>query len=492
MRRLMRMSEQRPLIIFVPPEILLNVPLTGMRIHGSQNSLAAKLVFVAIGFCISSGAEVKDRRIAIAQESAAYRAQHPDAMQLFERERTGRGGHLHKKQHPTEVPGGVGYGYFYWYYTLLWSNSTILDYYIITPDHAGGNLETWQYLTSTCRSPLGTESLISYFSQEGATFMVYDWARTDPWQTSIQLPGHNTQYLSMRPDEFANMRQMCHIRNGTFYQGFSSGMHRWRNQVLLFDFNRGDWDLVYSYNYATTNRSGALYSTNSGAGYWGPIVETFQTNFANLNPMGFDLIRLFQDSNPTPFWLDTTNTYVINDYPFQLISEAPYTGFVIEGPGNPPDTFPISSVSNNPSAHQLSVNVNTQFGHAYRFYTNATLPGQWKQYGPMTNGNGTNISVKISTVPPATFVKADAIYNTGSLCVTANTSAASFTLTPASGLISPQWVSTPDSNHWDKTVVGLAPGQYTLNFGPVSGHTTPSPKMITIITNTVVTAIVTY
>lgn len=464
-----------------------------MLFQGRNISSIAKLLLLTVAlYSPSASAQIKDRRSAVGEESSAYWAKHPGAIQFLERYKNSHPRHGHKKGQPTEVPGGVGYGYFYWYYALLWTNSSILDYYIITPDEAGGNLQTWQYLTSTCRSPLGTESLISYFAQEGATFMVYDWARTDHWQTSVVLPGHNTQYLSMRPDEFANVRQMCHVRNGTFYQGFSSGMHQWRNQVLLFDFDRGDWDLVYSYNYATTNRDGALYSTNSGAGYWGPIVETFQTNFENLNPIGFDLARLFQDSNPQPFWLNPTNTYVINDYPFQLISEAPYTGFVIEGPDNPPDTFTIGSVSNNPTAHQLSVNVNTQYGHAYRFYTNAALPGQWRQYGPTTNGNGANISIQLSTAPPSTFVKSDAVFNTGSLCVTANTSAASFTITPSSGLISPQWVSTPDSNHWDKTVVGLAPGQYTLNFGPVSGHTTPSPKMVSIITNTVVTAIVTY
>ncbi len=462
-----------------------------MHLHGLNVSFAAKLLLLTMSFhALSASAQIVDRRSVIAEESAAYRAKHPEAIQFLQRHMNRR--RHHKQEVPTEAPGGVGYGYFFWGDKLLWTNSSVLDYYIVTPNNAGGNLETWQYLTSTCRSPLGTESLVSYFAQEGATLMVYDWARVDHWQTSVPMAGRNTQYLAMRPDEFANVRQMCHVRNGTFYQGFSGGVYQWRNQVWLFDFNRGDWDLMYSYNYATTNRSDALYSTNSGLGYWGPIVETFQTNFANLNPIGFDLVRLFQDSNRTPFWLNPTNTYVINDYPFQLISEAPYTGFVIEGPGNPPDTFVIGSLSNNPSAHQLRVNLNTQYGRVYRFYTNAVLAGQWQQYGPAINGTGTNLSVQISTIPKSTFVKANAIFNTGSLCVTANTAAASFTITPSSGLISPQWIVTPAGDRWDKTVVGLAPGQYTLNFGPVSGHPTPPAQTVSIITNTVVNAVVTY
>src|ERR1043166_1895998 len=143
-----------------------------MHLHRLNVSWGAKLLCLAMGGCaLLASAQIEDRRSAIAKESAAYWAQHPEALQFLERFTRSRAGRHHHGRLPTEVPGGVGYGYFFWNNTLLWTNSSILDYYIVTPDRAGGNLQTWQYLTSTCRSPLGTESLVSYFADEAATFM---------------------------------------------------------------------------------------------------------------------------------------------------------------------------------------------------------------------------------------------------------------------------------------------------------------------------------
>ena len=95
-------------------------------------------------------------------------------------------------------------------------------------------------------------------------FWVFDWARSDHCQAGMVLPGTHPEYLSMRPDEFANVRQMCHIRNGTFYQGFSGGLYQWMNKVWLFNFSCGDWDFVYSYAYTTTNQSDALFTPGNG------------------------------------------------------------------------------------------------------------------------------------------------------------------------------------------------------------------------------------
>src|SRR5262249_36116528 len=72
------------------------------------------------------------------------------------------------------------------------------------------------------------------------------------------------------------------------------------------------------------------YTNGSGGGWWGPIVETFDT-YTNVNPVGFDLIRLFQDGNADPLWLTAANTYLRQDAPspWQLLSLAPDTSFTV-------------------------------------------------------------------------------------------------------------------------------------------------------------------
>src|ERR1039457_2171007 len=133
----------------------------------------------------------------------------------------------------------------------------------------------------------------------------------------------------MRPDEFAVTRQMVHLRNGTYYLGFADGQYQWQNQVMLFNFNRGGWDLVYSHNYGTTNSTDNIYGSGGDSiGFWGPIVETFET-YTNVNPVGFDLVRLFQDNNPSAFWLSANNSYVLSSSPWQLLTQAPNTSFTV-------------------------------------------------------------------------------------------------------------------------------------------------------------------
>lgn len=363
-------------------------------------------------------AEIQDIREVIAKESERYHTQHfPDGRMPPKHDWRNQRQLRRGESGPTEVPGGVGYGYFFYNDALLWTNSTIADYYVVAPNFLGGNVY-YLYLTSTCRAQLGTESLIEYNGANEAQFWIFDWAKypANPWQVMIDLPTSNPQYLTVRPDEFAVTRQMIHLRNGTHYLGFADGQYQWQNQVMLFNFNRGDWDLVYSYNYGTTNLTDNIYGNGGDSiGFWGPIVETFET-YTNVNPVGFDLIRLFQDNNPNAFWLSTNNSYVLTSSPWQLLTQAPNTSFTV-----------------------------------------AVSP--------------TNISV--------------GSYNTGTLCVTASTNVGSFSLIPPAGIISPNWVITPLSNCWDKTVAGLPPGAYSITFNPVPGLATPAQQIFTIATNSI-------
>lgn len=295
----------------------------------------------AQGAAAVHGPNIRDVRAVIAQESAAYRAAHFPNGKLPPKH--GWRGENPLRSGPKEtgpVPGGVGYGFYFHYYSLLWTNSTVADYYAIAPTYLGQPVSVF-YLTSSCRAQLGTESLIAYVGSGEAQFWIYDWSQAyaNRWQVMIDLPTANPQYLTMRPDEFGVTRQMVHIRNGTYYEGFSGGLYHWENRVMLFNFIRGTWDLVYSRAYTTTNFTDNTFVNGDSIGFWGPILETFDS-YTNVNTVGFDLIRLFQDGNPVPKWLTTLNSYPLESSPWQLLSLAPNTGFTA---AVSPTTLPVNT-----------------------------------------------------------------------------------------------------------------------------------------------------
>jgi hypothetical protein len=368
---------------------------------------------------------VEDRRETIARQSQQNRARRfPDGWLPPKHGWNGQTPLRPDDSKPWETPGGVGHGYYFNNGSLLWTNSTVADYYVVTPTVLGGYVSTL-YLTSTCRSQLGTESLIYYGDENEAQFWIFDWSQApaSPWQAGIDLPSDNPQYLATRPDEFAVARQMVHVRNGTWYLGYSGGQYNWENQVMLFDFIRGDWDLVYSHNYSSANLTNNIPTAGGDpVGFWGPIVETFDT-YTNVNPVGFDLIRLFQDGDASPFWLTPGNSYALQSSPWNLLTEAPNTSFTV------------------------------------------AVGSSYQNGGP---------------------------YNLGTLCVTANTNAASFSISPPAGLVSPYWIMTPYSNRWDNVVVGLSPGVYTISFNAVPGLVTPAGQVFQIASNSISTVRATY
>src|SRR5665213_2262384 len=95
------------------------------RRHGPHWQAGTLVALLWLLLSPSLTAAVEDRREAVAQESQRYRAEHfPDGHMPPKHD----GRHLLSEQ-PKEVPGGVGYGYYYGNAALLWTNSTIADYY---------------------------------------------------------------------------------------------------------------------------------------------------------------------------------------------------------------------------------------------------------------------------------------------------------------------------------------------------------------------------
>ena len=174
------------------------------------------------------------------------------------------------------VPGGVGDGIFYTEsFKTNFDTGTSLVWQAIAPLSLGGNVATWLYVTATNRSAKGVEAFIAYDAQGQAFFKVFDWARSDSWQTNIPL-SQLSEYFT-----FTSAHGMPYptltIMNTTFINDNSS----WVNQVWLKD-KADKWQLVYEFSYATTNAE----QKTGWVGSWGPIVETFQNLYQGTAAIG--------------------------------------------------------------------------------------------------------------------------------------------------------------------------------------------------------------
>ena len=189
------------------------------------------------------------------------------------------------------IPGGVGYGVYYTRpYQHAFTDFAVLDFGILTPVRVGGNSDNYLYLTATNGTAKGVEALISYFSQELAEFKVYDWAKGEPGRWSLSVP------VSDIPQNISSVtinglqHRCCRVLNRTERHGSDL----WENKVCLFNYDSGQWDLVYSYQYQSS-LSDQKHVFN---GSWGPIVETFSNvPFDELNALGFFNIMLYNNAN---------------------------------------------------------------------------------------------------------------------------------------------------------------------------------------------------
>jgi hypothetical protein len=86
-------------------------------------------------------------------------------------------------------PGGVGYGFFYTpTYRVAWKTGSRLEFSISCPTVAGGNVNSWLYLTATNRTGKGVEAFVSYHVQDEFSFKVYDWAKPDADRWQVDSP----------------------------------------------------------------------------------------------------------------------------------------------------------------------------------------------------------------------------------------------------------------------------------------------------------------
>ena len=181
-----------------------------------------------------------------------------------------------KKTEP--VPGGVGYGMFYTNrFRAAFARGTSFYYEIVCPNQPGGNVNDALYLTGTNRAQKGVEAFIAYKGQDDMRFRVFDWARSDQWQTDIPL-AKLTPHLRSTVAHGRGMQVLC-VQNSSV----EIGMNQWRNEVLLHNRAANLWDLIYRFDYSSTTAE----QQGGFVGSWGPIVETFQNRYANTRSLGF-------------------------------------------------------------------------------------------------------------------------------------------------------------------------------------------------------------
>jgi hypothetical protein len=168
------------------------------------------------------------------------------------------------------VPGGVGYGFFYDDpFKGGFAQGTSLYWEIVCPNPPGGNVNTFLYLTAMNRAAMGVEAFVSYNGQNEPHFRVFDWARSDHWQTDCPF-GALSSYLGPI-DAHGTTYQTLAVWNSTYQISAT----QWRNEALLWNRTANRWDLMYRYDYAATQPD----QTAGYTGSWAPIVETFQNPY---------------------------------------------------------------------------------------------------------------------------------------------------------------------------------------------------------------------
>ena len=223
------------------------------------------------------------------------------------------------------VPGGVGYGFFYTAgFKTAWGRGTSMAFDVVCPTPPGGNVNTWLYLTATNRSGLGVEAFVAYNGQSATSFKVFDWARSDHWQTDIPF-SQLGKYLTTE-SAHGTAYQVLPVWNSTWMISETT----WRNQALLYNHVRHGWDLIYQYDYQATDTQ----QKTGWVGSWGPIVETFQASYNGTKQMGALRTQLIS-ANASGVWgnwalLSASNATVrVDNVGFHLVFLDPNYAFSV-------------------------------------------------------------------------------------------------------------------------------------------------------------------
>ena len=209
----------------------------------------------------------------------------------------------------SDAPHGVGYGAFYHQsFKRAFDSGTDILWTAICPEFAGGNVNTWLYLTAMNRAALSVEAHIAYRGKKPAELWLFDWSTPEMHHQRLCKFAALAPYLGTASFGGADHPTLT-IWNTT--EEISSG--RWKNSVSLFDRRENDWALIYSHEYAAQ----LSHQTEPWTGSWGPHLETFQEPYAGTHLMGAIDTQLRSASAPGVWseWarLDDVQSYIVNE-----------------------------------------------------------------------------------------------------------------------------------------------------------------------------------
>jgi hypothetical protein len=161
-----------------------------------------------------------------------------------------------------------------------WRTGTAVRYTAFCPPKLNGNANNI-YLTTMNRASLGCESLISYFAQNTAVFVVYDWALPpipDGSRRRLIKP------LSVYNKYIKNVligggaHYVIGIQNSTFtFDGVN-----WENKIDFLEYRTGSYENIYASKYTATEAQ----QKSMHPGWWGPCIEIWELPFTLLPPLG--------------------------------------------------------------------------------------------------------------------------------------------------------------------------------------------------------------
>ncbi len=163
-----------------------------------------------------------------------------------------------------------------------------IQYDIIIPAKAGGNVSSWLYLTSTSRAKKGVEAFLSYYGPtEAPKFKVFDWALkdTNPWKVETPYSTLKSKNWIFKQTYKGKSYDVIRVRSLTYQVSAKD----WQNDVFLFSQKSGYWSRVHRLRYPAT-------LAEQQSHWWGPIVETFQGSYTGTSEFGF-LSTLFAARN---------------------------------------------------------------------------------------------------------------------------------------------------------------------------------------------------
>jgi hypothetical protein len=186
--------------------------------------------------------------------------------------------------------GGVGYGMFYDpNFRMAFQTGTGIAWGIVFSTPPAGNVSSWLFLTGMNRASLGAEAFIAYNGQTDITFNVFDWA-IQKWQVHTPI-AQIGQYIGSVPWNGIQF-PMVQAANLTYQVG---GF--WINEVRVLNNSTNTLDVAYQNQYPAT----LAQQIGSFTGSWAPIIETFQAEYSDTNPMGCNNAKV-ATSNPDGTW----------------------------------------------------------------------------------------------------------------------------------------------------------------------------------------------